>query len=249
MPTRRARFAASAIRGSIFEFGLLQLDARCSDHLGPFIGIVDNVLTEFIRRICRCCIAEITDPLPQRGTGEARVDRFVERFDDLVRRIPRNAKAGKSSYLEAGHEFAHCGNVRQQRCTCCRRPAISRSGRKRSWSRPNRSRRRSSGSRSPCVAPLSGGKATRFSPPARIARCTCRFQWRVRRSNHVCDPQSGTANSRRPAEYPSPKVIHKVKRYWVAIVSPISWPTVAMSTRGENYGQRAEPAADVFGQM
>src|SRR5712672_3346792 len=59
------------VRSILKSAALLQLDARSSDHLGPFVGVFDNVFAEFVWRICRYCIAKFGDPLFHRGSSEA----------------------------------------------------------------------------------------------------------------------------------------------------------------------------------
>ena len=80
---------------------LLQLDACRSDHLGPFVGIFDNVFAEFVWRICRYCIAEFGDPLLQRRSGEAGVDlRLTEAKKALARLQELDPAASIANFQE-----------------------------------------------------------------------------------------------------------------------------------------------------
>src|SRR5262245_6812057 len=92
----------------------LGLDVGGPDDLGPFLGFLGEELAVFGRRERKRRVAEVGNPRPNPGIGEAGVDLAIEPVDDLDGRVARRAKALGPARLETRHEFRDGRHVRQR---------------------------------------------------------------------------------------------------------------------------------------
>src|SRR5262245_66358149 len=90
----------------------LGLDVGGPDDLGPFLGFLGEELAVFGRRERKRRVAEVGNPRPNPGIGEAGVDLAIEPVDDLDGRVARRAKALGPARLETPHAFRDRRTVR-----------------------------------------------------------------------------------------------------------------------------------------
>src|SRR5215813_14718787 len=90
------------------------LDANGLHHLAPLLGFIGDELTKVDRRARKGHSAQLGKPRLDLGIGKARIDLFVERFDDIGRRALGCAKAGNSACLVARQEIPNGRHVRQR---------------------------------------------------------------------------------------------------------------------------------------
>ena len=79
----------------------LGFDVRCSDHLGPLLGLLGDELAEVAGRSWKHCAAQVGKSRLYLGIGEARIDFLVELVDDFRRRVLGRADAELHARLEA----------------------------------------------------------------------------------------------------------------------------------------------------
>jgi hypothetical protein len=81
-------------------------DVGRSDHLTPFLCLLDDNLVEFGRRARKRRGAKITEPRRNLWIGQPRIDLLVELIDDFDRSVPRSSdpdpRAGFKAWLELG---------------------------------------------------------------------------------------------------------------------------------------------------
>src|SRR5262245_20803639 len=82
----------------------LGLDVGGPDHLGPFLGFLSEELAVFGRRERKRRVAEVGNPRPNPGIGQAGVDLSIEPVDDFDRRVAGRAEALGPARLETRHE-------------------------------------------------------------------------------------------------------------------------------------------------
>src|SRR5262245_1762428 len=94
--------------------GSSPLDANGLHHLAPLLGFIGDELTEVDRRARKGRSAQLGKPRLDLGIGKARIDLFVERFDDIGRRALGYAEAGNSACLVARQEIPNSRHLRQR---------------------------------------------------------------------------------------------------------------------------------------
>jgi hypothetical protein len=78
------------------------LDVGRPDHLAPFLSFVGDELPKVSRGAGERCAAQIDKPGLDRGISEGSVDLFVERVNNLSRRVFRLRPIGKSCRVGCG---------------------------------------------------------------------------------------------------------------------------------------------------
>src|SRR6266436_8518775 len=95
---------------------LLRFDIGCSHEPAPLVSEFCNELIELKGRTSKHRIAKLCNPLLQSRISEACIDRLVEEFDDIRRRISGRADTEPTDRLVGRYEFTQSRNVRQ--CFC-----------------------------------------------------------------------------------------------------------------------------------
>src|SRR5262249_21913542 len=85
--------------------GSLRLDAGGLDHLAPLVDFVGDQRSKVGGRARKRRAAQVEQPGPQLGIGEARIDLLVELVSNLDRRGLRRADAVPEARLVARQEF------------------------------------------------------------------------------------------------------------------------------------------------
>src|SRR5438128_1698530 len=91
---------------------LFKLDVRRADHLAPFLGRADDKLIKLGWRARKHGGGEVTDPRPDLGIGEPRIDLLVELIDHLDGRAPGSSNPNPGAGLETRLEIAERRDVR-----------------------------------------------------------------------------------------------------------------------------------------
>src|SRR5262245_42833352 len=92
----------------------LGLDVRESDHLGPFLDLGGDELTEVVGRPDRHRAAEVRKLHFHFGIAETGADFIIKLSDDIRRRFFWRANAEPSGRFVARQELTYCRNVRQR---------------------------------------------------------------------------------------------------------------------------------------
>src|SRR5262245_43079040 len=82
-------------------------DVRSADHLAPFLGLVGDKFVKVSGRARKHNPAGFSEARSRAGVGEAGIDRLVESFNDIGRRIPGCAETIPVARFVVGHELAH----------------------------------------------------------------------------------------------------------------------------------------------
>src|SRR5262249_57049972 len=91
--------------------GSFRLDARELHHLRPFLGFFGEELAVLSRRERERGVAEVGNPSPDPGIGEASVDLPVDRIDNFGGGGPRGAGGDPAASLLPPPEFGGGGRV------------------------------------------------------------------------------------------------------------------------------------------
>src|SRR5215468_11650556 len=91
---------------------LVRLRARQLDHLSPFLGFLDEELTEFGGRARERRVTELSKPRLYIRICEAGVNLHIQFGDDFRRCVLGRADAIEAACLVAGHKIADDGHVR-----------------------------------------------------------------------------------------------------------------------------------------
>src|SRR5215472_3617294 len=90
------------------------LDVGSPDYLRPFVGFFGEELAVLGRRERERGVAEVGNPRPDPGIGEASVDLPVELIDNSGGCVPGCAEADPAASLIPRQEFGDGGDVRQR---------------------------------------------------------------------------------------------------------------------------------------
>src|SRR6516165_10725334 len=103
----------------------VRFDAHELHHLAPFLGFVGDELSKIGGRADKWCAAEVSQPRPDFGIAETRVDCLVELVNNLRWCVLGRTDAEPGARLVARHKFAHGRDVRQ--CVRARRGGYCKS--------------------------------------------------------------------------------------------------------------------------